>query len=77
MANKPQFFGTANAETVSNAIGEGSWSGDDAYAFHSSSPWVRRGGQAAGQTVAGTFSFDRSTGAVSSGLSHRTILSGY
>ncbi|GHU52452.1 hypothetical protein FACS1894132_02110 [Clostridia bacterium] len=77
LTDKYQFFGSGTAETIATATALGSWDGGNASSVYSTSPWARRGGQSPIGSGAGSFAFDRETGDVNNGTSHRTILSGY
>jgi hypothetical protein len=82
LADKPQFFGTALAETVSAADEGGGWNGDRSNSFTSTRPWLVRGGRAnnagAQELHAGPFASHSYTGAVYYYFGYgRTILSGY
>jgi hypothetical protein len=78
LANKPQFFGTATAETVANAASAGSWNGDFAETVHATLSWFNRGSYySTNRAEAGVFSFGNNAGGASNLFGHRTILSGY
>ena len=76
LANKPQFFGTAAAETISAVVTNGSWNSDRATAATSSASWIARSGQSNYSAGSGSFAL-HSYGVINNYLGHRTILLGY
>ena len=77
LANKPRFFGLANAEVISRSADDG-WNRDYTQTVGASAPWQLRGGASNELTSApGVFSAGVSIASATLAPSHRAILSGY
>ena len=68
-------LGDATKETLkTKSSGENAWYQDVSYSVGSSSPWVWRGGDYYGSTLAGVFLFTSYTGSSDIGVSFRVVL---
>ena len=79
LINKPIFFGSALAETLSAATGNAGWGNDRSTSVRSTHPWFMRGGHAnlGGNAGIHAHGWADAVGGVQASVSHRTILLGY